>query len=47
MLRRYIRPAIGTRMLASLSPLEIQAAYEAMIDRKLSAGTIRYAVGEW
>jgi len=41
------RPAIGTRMLASLSPLEIQAAYEAMIDRKLSAGTIRYAVGEW
>jgi len=47
MLSRYIRPAIGTRMLASLSPLEIQAAYEAMIDRKLSAGTIRYAVGEW
>jgi len=43
MLRRYIRPAIGTRMLASLSPLEIQAAYQAMIDRKLSARTIRYA----
>jgi integrase len=30
-------------MLASLSPLEIQAAYQAMIDRKLSARTIRYA----
>jgi integrase len=43
MLRRYVRPAIGTRMLASLSPLEIQAAYQAMIDRKLSARTIRYA----
>jgi integrase len=43
MLRRYIRPAIGTRMLASVSPLEIQAAYQAMIDRKLSARTIRYA----
>jgi len=43
MLRRYIHPAIGTRMLASLSPLEIQAAYQAMIDRKLSARTIRYA----
>lgn len=43
MLRRYIRPAIGTRMLASLSPLEVQAAYQAMIERKLSARTIRYA----
>jgi integrase len=43
MLRRYIRPAIGARMLASLSPLEIQAAYQVMIDRKLSARTVRYA----
>jgi hypothetical protein len=32
MLRRYIRPAIGTRMLALLSSLEIQAAYQVMID---------------
>jgi len=30
-------------MLASLSPVEIQAAYQAMIDRNLSARTIRYA----
>jgi integrase len=43
MLRRYIRPAIGTRILASLSPLEIQSAYQIMIDRKLSARTVRYA----
>jgi integrase len=43
MLRRYIRPAIGARILASLSPLEIQAAYQVMIDRKLSARTVRYA----
>jgi integrase len=43
MLRRYIRPAIGARMLAALSPLEIQAAYQGMIDRKLSARTVRYA----
>ena len=43
MLRRYIRPAIGARMLASLSPLEIQTAYQIMVDRKLSARTIRYA----
>lgn len=43
MLRRYIRPTIGTRMLASLSPLEMQSAYQIMIDRKLSARTVRYA----
>jgi integrase len=43
MLRRYIRPAFGVRNLASLSPLEIQAAYQVMIDRKLSARTVRYA----
>jgi integrase len=40
MLRRYIRPAIGARMLASVSPIEIQAAYQRMIDRKR---TVRYA----
>jgi integrase len=43
MLRRYVRPIIGARMLTSLSPLEIQAAYQVMIDRKLSARTVRYA----
>ena len=30
-------------MLVSLSPLEIQTAYQAMIDRRLSARTVRYA----
>jgi integrase len=43
MLGRYIRPAIGASMLAALSPLEIQTAYQIMIERKLSARTIRYA----
>src|SRR4051794_2036998 len=43
MLARYIRPVIGTRMLSSLSPLGIQTAYQAMIDRRLSARTVRYA----
>jgi integrase len=43
MLRRYIRPTIGARMLSSLSPLEIQAAYQVMIDRRLSARNVRYA----
>jgi integrase len=43
MLRRSIRPAIGARIIASLSPLEIQAAYQVMIEQKLSARTVRYA----
>jgi hypothetical protein len=43
LLRRYISPAIGKKLLALLSPLEIQAAYQIMIDRKLSARTVRYA----
>ena len=47
MLRRYIRPTIGARMLAALSPLEIQAAYQVMIDRKLSARSVRSAGRAW
>lgn len=43
MLRRYIRPALGSRILISLSSLEIQGAYQLMIDQKLSARTVRYA----
>ena len=43
MLRRYIRPHIGTKIIAVLSPLDIQGAYQQMIDRNLSARTIRYA----
>jgi integrase len=42
MLRRYIRPQIGTKIMALLSPLEIQGAYQQMINRSLSARTIRY-----
>ena len=43
MLRRYIRPYVGTKIMAVLSPLDIQGAYQQMIDRDLSARTIRYA----
>ncbi len=43
MLRRYIRPYVGTKIIAVLSPLDIQGAYQQMIDRNLSARTIRYA----
>ena len=42
MLRRYIRPEAGRKMLAVLSSLDLQGAYQQMIDRGLSARTIRY-----
>jgi integrase len=41
-LRRYIRPSIGTKIMDELSPLDIQSAYQQMIDDGLSARTIRY-----
>jgi len=43
MLRRYIRPHVGAKIMAVLSPLDIQGAYQQMLDRGLSARTIRYA----
>ncbi|MBZ5664208.1 MAG: site-specific integrase [Acidobacteriia bacterium] len=43
MLRRYIRPPIGAKIMAALSPLEIQAAYQNMIDKGLSSRTVNYA----
>ena len=43
MLRRYIRPYIGTKSIAVLSPLDIQGTYQQMIERGLSARTVRYA----
>lgn len=42
-LARYIRPALGARRLAQLSPLDIQAAYNELQGRGLSARTVRYA----
>ena len=44
MLRLYIRPGIGDRKVAQLSPLQIQAVYNQMIEEKgLSSRTVRYA----
>jgi integrase len=43
MLRRYVRPHIGIKSMTVLSPLDIQGAYQHMIERGLSARTIRYA----
>ena len=43
MLQRYVRPVLGERVLAALRPLDLQAMYQYMTERDLSARTIRYA----
>src|SRR4029077_3812110 len=43
MLHRYVRPVLGKRVLAALRSLDLQAMYQHMTDRGLSARTIRYA----
>lgn len=42
-LNRYVRPALGTKYLAKIKPLEIQALYTGMLEKRLSPRTIRYA----
>jgi integrase len=42
LLRRYIRPVLGERILSAVTPLDVQDAYQKMIDRGLSARTVRY-----
>jgi len=42
LLRRYIRPVLGERILSAVTPLDVQDAYQRMIDRGLSARTVRY-----
>src|SRR5438132_496397 len=42
MLRRYIRPHLGERVLAAMRPLDLQTTYQQMIERGLSARTVRY-----
>ena len=43
LMRRYIRPALGERILSAVTPLDVQNAYQKMIDRGLSSRTVRYA----
>ncbi|SHF07306.1 Site-specific recombinase XerD [Seinonella peptonophila] len=43
MLRLYIRPTLGLRRLSKLTPLEIQATYNRLVEQGLSASTIRRA----
>jgi integrase len=42
MLRRYVRPSLGERLLSALSPLGLQTTYQQMMERDLSARTVRY-----
>jgi site-specific recombinase XerD len=42
LLRRYIRPVLGERILSAITPLDVQGAYQKIIDRGLSSRTVRY-----
>ena len=42
LLRRYVRPSLGPRNLAAICPLDIQSVYQQLVERGLSARTIRY-----
>jgi integrase len=42
LLRRYVRPSLGPRNLAAICPLDIQAVYHELVERDLSARTVRY-----
>jgi integrase len=42
LLRRYVRPSLGDRNLAAICPLDIQAVYQQLVERGLSARTVRY-----
>jgi integrase len=42
LLRRYVRSVLGGRILSAITPLDVQDAYQKMIDRGLSARTVRY-----
>ena len=41
-LRRYVRPNLGVRVLAGMRPLDLQTMYHQMGERDLSARTVRY-----
>lgn len=42
MLRRYVRPTLGERVLAAMRPLDLLTTYQQMMERGLSAQTVRY-----
>src|SRR5262249_49024512 len=42
LLNRYVRPALGGKILSAVKPLSIQRLYTEMQERGLSARTVRY-----
>ncbi len=42
LLRRYVRPTLGAKVLATVSAFDIQALYRELLNRSLSARSIRY-----
>jgi integrase len=42
LLARYVRPALGDRRLRDLTPLDVQGLCAGMLERGLSARTVRY-----
>jgi integrase len=42
LMRRYVRPVLGKRILSTITPLDIQATCQQMIERCLSSRTVRY-----
>ncbi len=42
LLRRYVRPTLGSKAIANVFALDIQTLYHELLDRHLSARTIRY-----
>jgi integrase len=42
LLRRYIRPVLGEKIMSAITPLDVQSAYQHLIDRGLSSRTVRY-----
>ena len=42
LLKRYVRPALGTHSVSKIEPLDIQALYTNMLERGLSARTVRF-----
>jgi integrase len=42
LVKRYIRPAFGLRKLSEVQPLDIQALYQRLLEKGLSATTVRH-----
>lgn len=42
LLRRYVRPQLGTKTLSTVSAFDIQTLYRELLNRSLSARSIRY-----